>query len=152
MGEREDGSTGLLATTELIYKVNQMKCNISSFPYGLYSHSSTMIPTGILVCGGFGGIVETRCYQYNRKFSSSWQTFPSMTIRRSNFDMKYLNQGIWATGGIGESGSTTSLDYFDFTKNVWTNKTMPFSAKYHCLTKMSENKLILIGGYQNNQV
>ena len=155
------GKGGLFAATELIYKVVQMKCNISSFPYDyLYSHSSTMIPSGILVCGGFSSAgKEKRWYQYE-KMTSSWQSFASMITRSGVFCMIILNQGIWAIGGetrIEETGTrdsdySSSLDYFDFTKGLWTKKTVPFFSFGHCLTKMSENKLILIGGYQNNQV
>ena len=71
-----------------------------------------------------------------------------MTTPRYSFDMKYLNQGIWAIGGTGGSGSKNTMDYFDMTSNVWTKHSLPFSVSYHCLTKINEHQLILLGGYQ----
>ena len=67
--------------------------------------------------------------------------------------MKYLNHGIWATGGVGSNGYRLgSLDYYDMTRNVWEKKSMPISVSYHCLTKISEYKLILLGGFQGGSM
>ena len=70
--------------------------------------------------------------------------------------MKYLNQGIWAIGGDayregGENGKLNleprnTMDYFDMTSSVWTKHSLPFSASGHCLAKINEHQLILLGG------
>ena len=74
-----------------------------------------------------------------------------MTTVRNLFDMKYLDQGIWAVGGVGEARSKNTMDYFDMTRNVWTEHSLPFSVYCHCLTKINEHQLILLGGTVNGQ-
>ena len=128
-----------------------LSCSLDSFPYALYGHSATIIPTGILVCGGSSSSGSTnRCYEY-KKANSSWQSFPPMTTNRYFFDMKLLNQEIWAFGGMGGYRSETTLDKFDVHKNVWTKYSMPFRKQY-CLTKLTLDKLILIGGHGTTSV
>ena len=147
-----NGNSGYISSTEIINEGKDLKCSIPSFPYGVSTPSTTITPTGILVCGGeIRYRYSNKCYQY-KKLTSKWLPFPSMTTQRSVFDMKYLNNGIWATGGTGGSGSKGSLDYFDMTLNYWTKKNMPIDSSYHCLTKISEHKLILIGGFQGYSV
>ena len=75
-----------------------------------------------------------------------------MTTTRREFDMKYQNQGIWAIGGSDGSVSHTSMDFFDITRNFWVNQRIPINVKRHCLTKISNDKLILIAGEQGGQV
>ena len=144
---------GHLSSTESINEYNGLTCNIPSFPYGLFGHSSTITPSGILVCGGetksYG--YTNRCYLY-KKSTSSWHTFPSMTTTRYSFDMIYQNEGVWAIGGSEGSGSLTSMDYFDITRNIWAKQSIPMNVKRHCLTKISNDKIILIAGEQNGQV
>ena len=73
-----------------------------------------------------------------------------MTTPRVRFDMKYLNQGIWAIGGHGGSGSQQTMDYFNMTSNVWTKHGMPIYVHEHCLAQLSEYQLILLAGYQRD--
>ena len=72
-----------------------------------------------------------------------------MKTKRYQFDMKYLNQGIWAMGGHGSSGSQQTMDYFNMTSNLWTKHGLPVYVYEHCLAQLSEYQLILLGGYQN---
>ena len=125
-----------------------MSCLIDQIPTDLWLHSATVIPTGILVCGGYTTISEKRCYEY-KKTTGSWESFANMTTERSDFDMKFLNQAVWAIGGYGESGPEPSLDKYDLQTNVWTKHNIPFNVNSYCLTKITDDKLILIGGFQN---
>merc|ERR1712062_51532 len=114
------------------------------------------IPTGILVCGGHNPSSFIRrsqriCHEY-KKTTGTWESFASMTTERNSFDMIFLNQAVWAIGGrplwIGSEAETT-LDKYDMNTNVWTKHNIPFEVSSHCLTKISDNRLILIGGSQN---
>ena len=64
--------------------------------------------------------------------------------------MKYLNQGIWAIGGYGDSGARRTMEYFNMTSNTWTIRSLPIYGVIigHCLAQISEYKLILLGGNQ----
>ena len=42
----------------------------------------------------------------------------SMTTERNDFDMKFLNQAVWAIGGRSRSGDT--LDKYELSTNVET--------------------------------
>ena len=146
------GFNDSLSSVELIHEGKNLSCNIASFPYALHAHSATIIPTGILVCGGWSWSFEGQtntCYEY-KKNTSSWHSFPSMTTKRAWFDMKFLNQGIWAIGGSITTGSDNSLDNFDFHTKVWTKHSIPINITSTCLAKLTPFKLIVIGGIQNS--
>ena len=142
-----------LSSVEVIKEEKKLGCKLDPFPYGLYKHSATIIPTGILVCGGYSSSYRftKRCYEY-KKTTGSWESFPSMTTSRYSFDMKFLNQGVWAIGGYfgsKNSGSKNTLDNYNIHTRVWTKHKIPFvSLSHHCLTKLTQDKLIVLGGYQ----
>ena len=139
------GDRRAISSVEVIHEEKKLSCNVDSFPYTLFGHSAAVIPTGILVCGGLGfGGPKNRCYEY-KKSTALWQSFPSMKAERQYFDMKFLNQGIWAIGG---ADSANTLDKFDIRTKVWTKHRIPISVYHHCLTKLTQEKLILIGGWQ----
>ena len=145
------GNTYGISGTEIINEEKGLRCSIPSYPHSLWAHSATIIPTGILVCGGYrySSNSMNTCYQYKQS-TSSWHSFPSMTTPRYKFDMIYLNQGIWAVGGDGNSGSQYTMDYFNMTSNLWTKHSLPVYVYHHCLTQISEYQLILLGGYQGD--
>ena len=140
------GGSGRSSSVEVIQVEKNQSCLVDPFPYALYSPSATIIPTGILVCGGSSSLgYEKRCYEY-KKTTGSWESFASMTTIRHEFDMIFLNQAVWAIGGLGGSESTTTLEKYEMHTNVWTKHNIPFDVHNHCLTKISEQRLILIGG------
>ena len=130
------GGYRTLSSVEVINERKKIICNVDSLPYGT---SATIIPTGILVCGG-----SDKCHLY-KKTTSSWHSFPSMTLSRQFFDMKFLNHGIWAVGGEGP-GRRNTLDHFDLNERVWTRHDIPIHVHKHCLSKLTHDKLIVIGG------
>ena len=141
------GDRRAISSVEVTNEEKKLSCNVDSFPYTLFGHSASIIPTGILVCGGLGfGGNRNRCYEY-KKTTASWQRFPSMTTERYYFDMIFLNQHIWAVGGFK---SPNTLDKLDINTKVWTKHRIPMSVDYHCLTKLTHEKLILIGGWQKS--
>jgi len=148
-GYLDTGLRGVLSSVEVTQVEKNQSCLVDSFPYDLREHSATIIPAGILVCGGVSmtkGDEGKRCYKYK---NYSWESFPSMTTERNQFDMKFINQTVWAIGGDGASGSARTLDRFELHTNVWSKHNIPFDVQSHCLTEISDDKLILIGGHQN---
>ena len=135
-------------SVEVINERKKIIWNVDSLPYGTYGTSATIIPTGILVCGGDWQI-GNKCHLY-KKTTSSWHSFPSMTLSRQFFDMKFLNQGIWAVGGTkaldNNGGRRNTLDHFDLKERVWTRHDIPIHVHAHCLTELTHDKLIVIGG------
>ena len=77
---------------------------------------------------------------------------PPMTIERVHFDMIYMNGKVYAVGGYGGSGSQNSMDIFDTTTKTWTKRSTPFSGYGHCISQLSENQFILIGGQGSSEV
>ena len=140
-----------LSSVEVTQVEKNQSCLVDPFPYALNPHAATIIPTGILVCGGYSGSFEKRCYEY-KKTTGSWQSFASLTTERADFDMKFLNQAVWAIGGWGGSDAKTTLDKYEMQTQVWTKHNIPFDVHEHCLTKISEHELILIGGRQSGSV
>ena len=118
-----------LSSVEVTQVEKNQSCLVDPFPYALSYHSATIIPTGILVCGGYSTTyeeTEQRCYEY-KKTTGSWEPFPSMTTKRYDFDMIFLNQAVWAIGGWGGSKSTTTLDKYEMHTNVWTKHSISFN-------------------------
>ena len=74
---------------------------------------------------------------------------PPMTTERDLFDMIYIKGKVYAVGGKGKSGSKSSMEIFDSTTRTWTKQSMPFSVMGHCISQLSANQFILIGGYRN---
>ena len=113
----------------------------------MYGHSSTVTSSGIFVCGGTSsGNDRKDCYEY-RSSSNSWTSMPSMTTKRHSFDMIYLKGKVYAVGGLEGSGSKNSMEIFDSTTMSWTKQSIPLSVYGHCITQLSANQFILIGGF-----
>ena len=100
------------------------------------------------MCGGYSGTFESRndCYEY-RSSSNSWTSMPSMTTKRYSFEMIYLKEKVYAVGGVGVSSSRESMDIFDSATRTWKKQSIPFSVSGHCMTQLSANQFILIGGW-----
>ena len=69
-----------------------------------------------------------------------------MTTERTDFDMIYLKGKVYAVGGTGGSRSENSMDIFDSTTRTWKKQSIPFSVSNHCITQLSANQFLLIGG------
>ena len=116
----------------------------------MIGHSSAITTSGILVCGGqiSSGEYRKDCYEYMSN-SNSWTRMPYMTEERMKFDMIHMKQKVYAVGGVGGSGSKNSMEIYDTINMTWTKQSIPFSVYHHCITTLSANQFILIGGYNH---
>ena len=133
-----------LASTELITEDGHQNCNVPSYPIPLRGHASSVVQDGIVSCGGdLNGDDLNTCKRLTK--SGSWVSFPSMKSKRSFFGMKLSNGRLWAIGGNGEGeNSMESIDPKN--EDEWTKQSLPFSASFHCLSELSEQRLIVTGG------
>lgn len=60
--------------------------------------------------------------------------------------MIYLKQKVYSVGGFGSSDSQNSMDIYDTYLKTWTKQSIPFNVSEHCMTQLSPNEFILIGG------
>ena len=135
-----------LASTELITEDKHQNCNVPSYPIGLYGHASSVTEDGIVSCGGHNGDYLNTCKRLTK--SGSWVSFPPMKSKRAWFGMKMINGRVWAIGGEGVGGnSMESIDPKN--EDEWTKQSLPFSVRRHCLSELSEQKLIVTGGYDS---
>lgn len=107
------------------------------------------------MCGGLTSSSHYRvgeyrkdCYEY-RSTSNSWRNMPPMTTERTRFGLIHLKQKVYAVGGYGGSGSQNSMEIYDSNNRTWTKQSIPFSVYYHCITILTANQFILIGGFHN---
>ena len=107
-------------------------------------HSSTITSSGILVCCGVGN-QQKDCYEYRSTYNG-WTRIPSMATQREHFDMIYLNKKVYSVGGLGSSDSQNSMEIYDTYLQTWTKQSIPFNVSEHCMTQLSPNEFILIGG------
>ena len=75
---------------------------------------------------------------------------PWMPETRTYFDMVNLKGKVWAVET--SSGALSKLYTIDYNTRNWTRKSMPIKSYEHCLTELSPNQFMLIGGYQNGDV
>ena len=146
---------GTVSCSEVINERKGLECQIPDLPVALVAHESIIANDAIVVCGGsnLGYGVQQKCYQLT-KSASEWKEFPEMKHERSGFGMIYLNNKIWAVGGIdgGANKSLTSMDIFDFDSMTWSTEEIPLSIQQHCMTKIDEFKFIVTGGFLNDWV
>ena len=136
-----------LASTELITEDSHQNCNVPSYPIPLWGHASSVVQDGIVSCGGdLNGDDLNTCKRLTK--SGSWVSFPSMKSKRGFFGMKIVNGRLWAIGGVG--GGENSMEPIDpKNEDEWTKQSLPFSASFHCLSELSEQRLIVTGGYDS---
>ena len=135
-----------LASTELITEDNHLNCNVPSYPIALYGHASSVTEDGIVSCGGHSRSYLNTCQRLTK--SGSWVSFPSMKSKRAFFGMKMMNERLWAIGGHG--GGQNSMESIDpKNEDEWTKQSLRFSVKNHCLSELSNQRLIVTGGLDN---
>ena len=153
------GNDNALSSVEALSENKPLSCNIPSYPLKVKEHSSTVTSSGILVCGGLERIgsyyitekIPENCYEY-RSVSNSWVKMPWIPVSRRWFDMIYLKGKVWAVGGHRGFGGLDTMDIIDYNTNTSTRQMIPVPVYYHCLTQLSPNQFILIGGNQKNRV
>ena len=127
----------------MITEDNHQNCNVPSYPFALHAHASSVAQDGIVSCGGHDGSYLSTCKRLTE--SGSWVSFPSMKSKRGYFDMKIINGRLWAIGG--DRGGQSSMESIDpKNEDEWTKQSLPFSVEYHCLSELSEERLIVTGG------
>ena len=136
------GYDNQLSSVEVLDENQHFTCNIP-FPPLDTVWSSTVTSTGILVCG------DDECYEYN---SNIWKKMPSMIRMRvfeSAIDMIYLRGKVYAVGHrIGIFDTTTSSWSSRQVSNLVDNSLVRQLPSFgHCITQLSANEFIVIGGY-----
>ena len=144
------GSMGALGTVEVtdLGSKNNTDCQIADLPEALYGHSAIYTKIGLLVCGGTADYrISKKCYILG---NGSWAPFPDFTQPREFFSLTVLNEKIVMIGGIN---AERSIEYFNIQNGSrWENKTLEFDVANHCAVAINKTTIMIIGGYQDNQV
>jgi len=132
-----------------IGRKNDTLCRISD-PFGgkdVEKPSAVYTSLGIVVCGGVkSGYASNTCTRLDTS-NNNWVPFFNLTRNRYRFTMNNLNGRILAIGG-GSSASTSSEDVNVKTGTKWIERSLGLNLKEHCSVGISENSLIITGGYQ----
>ena len=143
-----DGSR--LSSIELIsLQKDDVNCNPPDLPYVVYVHSTVASNQGLITCGGWDGSnALSKCHLQHRNGSTT--SLPSMQSGRYGFGMVIIADVIYVIGG---QPSTTKMETMNLkTDNRWTVHDLPFDVRYHCVTRLGENKIVVIGGYDGSNV
>ena len=139
---------GYLARPEWINDYKHLNCDVSLYPIDSQGPASSVTQDGIVSCGGYShGESKNICKRLGE--SGNWVSFPSMKSGRAYFDMKMKNGRLWAIGGGGGQNSMESIDPQN--EEEWTKQSLPFSVRNHCLSELSDHRLIVTGG-RNSRV
>ena len=73
-----------------------------------------------------------------------------MQYQRIYFGMVIISDVIYVIGGVS---SRTTMETMNLkTDNKWTEHDLQFAVEFHCVTKVGENKIIVIGGWDESNV
>ena len=83
-----------------------------------------------------------------------WKEKSEMILEKENFDMSELEDiGFVATEIIHNDISTQPVEIYNERTNGWKRiADVPVNVYGHCTVPLSNNKMLLIGGMQNNVV
>ena len=144
-----DGSS-YLSNIELIGLQNDnVNCDPPDLPYVVGRHSTVASEQGLITCGGWDGSnYLSKCHLQHKNGSTT--SLPSMQFERHSFGMVIISDVIYVIGGWP---STTKMETMNLkTDNRWTVHDLPFDVMDHCVTRVGENKVVVIGGYDGINV
>ena len=141
-----DDVSSILSNIELIsLQKDNVNCDPPDLPYGVYGHSTVASDQGLITCGGLDGSFLSKCHLQHKNGSTT--SLPSMQSERRYFGMVIISDVIYVIGG---SPSRTKMETMNLkTDNRWTEHDLPFAVYRHCVTRVGENKIVVIGGWGN---
>ena len=123
--------------------------NLASYPLHVADASAGGVINDIpIICGGRTSSGEvSACYAHNRTLDA-WELFVDLAAARKRPASVVLNSGaLWVTGGL----NPISPYYLKSTELIFPNGTvkngpdMPESRIAHCMTKMHDGRVMIIG-------
>ena len=147
-----------LAQTELINLNTKLNCDKqTSYPFGLWGHSATILDNkSFIVCGGYFGTPYSRNgTPFCRIFTkwNKWKGFHSMKTYRRYLSLEFLQNKIYAIGGL--HGASSTMESIEKEGDDWTIHPLPKNLGLghgHCVTKISDYEFILTGGKNKSGV
>ena len=110
----------------------EFNCNSSDYPYRVYGHASTYVPSlqGTVTCGGYNenGNRHTMCF-IQRKGGALTQ-LANMNTARVEFGMVSNGDQIFAIGGYG---GWWNMETFNTNNGQWIEEELPFKVRMHCV-------------------
>lgn len=114
-----------------------------------YRHSTAIIDDKVYILGGYYTSKDNTCYDIT---NDSYTVKTAIPAVRSTFALSVYDKTIYVISGLPGSNSTTpvSTNYaYDSILNTWSTKTeSPLSAVYISAVNFN-NKIHLLGGYDN---
>ena len=101
----------------------------------------------IILCGGYGQN-DNRCLQFK---NGKWSYFNSLKHYRQYSTIVSMKNSVYLIGG---EGSPTTSEILSFNETVWKNgPTVPDrSISNACGARISEDKLLIIGGFSDSEL
>ena len=122
----------------------KFNCNSSDYPYRIYGHASTYVPSlqGTVTCGGYNenGNRHTMCF-IQRKGGTLTQ-LANMNTARVEFGMVSNGGQIFAIGGYG---GWWNMETFNIDNGKWIEEDLPFKVRMHCVVTIHRN-IVVTGG------
>ena len=129
-------------------------CKSHHLPIPLAGHSGIYYNNSVVYCGGnHQHSIKKTCYQM-KIGGDEWKEKSEMILEKENFDMSELEDiGFVATEIILNDISTQPVEIYNERTNGWKRiADVPVNVYGHCTVPLSNNKMLLIGGMQNNVV
>jgi N-acetylneuraminic acid mutarotase len=146
-----DSSDGL-QTSELYDPGTGTWRMTGSLPYGVYSHTTTLLPNGkvLLVVGGSyneGYPIWTGAALYDPA-TETWSTIRTPNLPRYYHTATLLHNGkVLVVGGTSASLPVLSVELYDPETDSWSRTGTPNTPRYtHTATLLPNGKVLLMGG------
>ena len=131
-----------IKTSEIFYNGTNLQCNIPDLQFGISRPATVATPYGIVLCAGNGDYYS--CLRLSP--DNAWVPFPSLTHKRFDLEMFYFDGILWAI-----EGKKGGVEYIEpANESQWTSispRPTPYSTNPGCITELSNNSVIEIGGY-----
>ena len=117
-----------------------------------YRHHSAIIDDKVYILGGYSASKDNTCYDIT---NDSYTTKTSLPAARNSFAISVYDKTIYVMSGLPGDNSTVPVDTnyaYDSVLNTWSTKTVTPFKVYHTVAVNLNNKIHVLGGYDNNKV
>ena len=122
--------------------------NLPHYPFPMHYGGGGLLNNTPVICGGYSYSTyayESACY-YHNKITNVWTLFGNLNKARSEFGVAPLSEGFWVTGGHAPS-LTDSTEIIHLNGTITFGTPLPAAQAGHCMVTLSQDKVLLIGGY-----
>ena len=142
---------------EVVDILSNRKCKtLSNLPHKYYIGAGDIVDGSPLICGGYdrdSKATSHGCYAHDRS-TDKWNHVANMKTARVLHTAVSLGDTLWVVGGQNTEYTVdlSSTEYVYMDGRVTQGPNLPYTAKEHCMTKLHDGRVMILGGYFSKKV